>query len=265
MPVAIPIAMVVAAGVTAVAAKYNADQQAAAAGNALGAEEKGATSADQALIDARNNGQTAMQPYINQGTSAMNQLASRQNFNFGATDPSYKFRQQEGQNAVEASAASKGGYFSGATGTALQTQGQNLASEEYQNEYNRWMQQNQFLQNQVQAGEQASSYASGLGYNTGQSLAGISTGLGNAQASTITNQANTAAQNVQSNVSNSVNLGGSLLSYYSLQNLLANGNGGTGSSAMGATNMYGQDTVAQNNNLIDNMQSPSLTYGSGGY
>jgi hypothetical protein len=52
-------------------------------------------------------------------------------------DPSYQFRLNEGLGAVERSQASKGQYFSGNTLASLQSRGQQEASQEYQNAYER--------------------------------------------------------------------------------------------------------------------------------
>lgn len=51
--------------------------------------------------------------------------------------PGYEFRLSEGVKAIERSAAARGMLNSGATGKALIRYGQNLASEEYMNEFNR--------------------------------------------------------------------------------------------------------------------------------
>lgn len=53
-------------------------------------------------------------------------------------DPGYAFRLAEGQKAIERSAAARGGLLSGATGKALTRYGQDVASQEYQNAYNRF-------------------------------------------------------------------------------------------------------------------------------
>lgn len=58
-------------------------------------------------------------------------------FDFEA-DPGYQFRLSEGSRAVEASAAARGGLFSGKTGTDLQGFAQGLASQEYGAAYNRF-------------------------------------------------------------------------------------------------------------------------------
>lgn len=57
-------------------------------------------------------------------------------YNF-KTDPGYNFRFNEGERAIEDSAAAKGGLLSGGLAKALTKYGQNFASNEYQNVYNR--------------------------------------------------------------------------------------------------------------------------------
>ena len=57
-------------------------------------------------------------------------------YNF-MTDPGYEFRVGEGTRAIERGAAARGGLLSGGTGRALQRYGQDYASNEYTNVYNR--------------------------------------------------------------------------------------------------------------------------------
>lgn len=56
-------------------------------------------------------------------------------------DPGYAFRMAEGMKALERSAAQRGGLLSGATLKATQRYGQDLASQEYQNAFNRYQAQ----------------------------------------------------------------------------------------------------------------------------
>lgn len=58
-------------------------------------------------------------------------------------DPGYNFRQEEGQKAIERSAASQGNQLSGATMRALARYGQDLGSQEYGAAFNRFGQQQQ--------------------------------------------------------------------------------------------------------------------------
>jgi hypothetical protein len=62
--------------------------------------------------------------------------------NFGASDfqadPGYAFRLSEGMKALDRTAASRGGLLSGATLRGAQRYGSDLASQEYQNAFNRY-------------------------------------------------------------------------------------------------------------------------------
>jgi hypothetical protein len=53
-------------------------------------------------------------------------------------DPGYQFRMDEGMKGLQGSAAARGGLLSGGTLKALTKYGQNYASGEYQNAYNRY-------------------------------------------------------------------------------------------------------------------------------
>ena len=53
-------------------------------------------------------------------------------------DPGYGFRMSEGMKALERSAAARGGLMSGATLKGIQRYGQDLASQEYTNAFNRY-------------------------------------------------------------------------------------------------------------------------------
>jgi hypothetical protein len=71
--------------------------------------------------------------------------------NFGASDfqadPGYAFRLSEGMKALDRTAAARGGLLSGSTLKNAQRYGQDLASQEYQNAFNRY-QANRGLQAQ---------------------------------------------------------------------------------------------------------------------
>ena len=86
------------------------------------------------------------QPYYDIGVNALRQLPGRTGAMPAAfqyrpeqltTDPGYQFRLSEGMRALERSAAARGGLMSGATGRALTRYGQEAASQEYSNAYNR--------------------------------------------------------------------------------------------------------------------------------
>ena len=90
-------------------------------------------------------------------------------------DPGYAFRFNQGQKALERSAAARGGLISGNTGGALQQFGQGLASQEYQNAFNRYQTERSARLNPLQSlagvgqtsvnqlGAAGQNYASGMG------------------------------------------------------------------------------------------------------
>lgn len=103
--------------------------------------------------------------------SALNQYYQNQQANFGqqAFNPNdlqgnagYQFLRDEGQRAVEASAAARGGYFSGQTGQDLQRFGQGLASTQEQQLFNQWA-----AQQALQQSQQGQLYSQGMGFQQG--------------------------------------------------------------------------------------------------
>jgi hypothetical protein len=123
-------------------------------------------------------------------------------------DPGYAFRMSEGMKALERSAAARGGLLSGATLRGTQRYGQDLASQEYQNAFNRYQAERAGTLNPYQAlAGTAQSGANVLGQQAGQMGSNISNalgaygssaqgniiGAGNAQASGYMGQANAIA------------------------------------------------------------------------
>jgi hypothetical protein len=101
-------------------------------------------------------------------------------------DPGYAFRMSEGMKALERSAAARGGLLSGATLKGTQRYGQDLASQEYQNAFNRYQAERAGTLNPYQAlSGTAQTSANVLGQQAGalgQSLGSNIIGSGNAQA-----------------------------------------------------------------------------------
>ena len=95
------------------------------------------------------------------------------------TDPGYAFRMSEGMKALERSAAARGGLLSGATLKGTQRYGQDLASQEYQNAFNRYQAERAGTLNPFQAlAGTAQSSANTLGGQAGQMGSNISNTLG---------------------------------------------------------------------------------------
>ena len=95
-------------------------------------------------------------------------------------DPGYAFRQSEGMKALERSAAARGGLLSGSTMKGIQRFGQDLASQEYQNAFNRY---------QVERSNKLNPLQSLMG--SGQSSTNVMTGnVGTAGANESSNAYN---------------------------------------------------------------------------
>jgi hypothetical protein len=88
--------------------------------------------------------QALQEPWRAAGVEALNKLRSpeMQFTPFSAdkfqADPGYGFRLSEGMKAIDRTAAARGGLLSGATLKGAQRYGQDLASQEFQNAYNRY-------------------------------------------------------------------------------------------------------------------------------
>lgn len=109
-------------------------------------------------------------------------------------DPGYQFRMSEGLKALERSAAARGNRLSGATLKGLAGFGQNLASEEYSNAYNRFNADRDRRFNRLSSlagvGQTAQTQAGQAGQNYANQVSGNQIGLGNSIASANIAQAN---------------------------------------------------------------------------
>ena len=140
--------------------------------------------------------QTALTaPYTEAGKNALAQyqgLAPYQSFGMAQfqTDPGYNFRMSEGIKALERSASARGLLQSGGTLKGITQFGQNLASQEYENAFTRYLQEREarldpyrYLTTQGQAA------AVGQAANVGEGL----TSLGNIAAQREVTQGNIAS------------------------------------------------------------------------
>ena len=109
-------------------------------------------------------------------------------------DPGYAFRQSEGMKALERSAAARGNLLSGSTLKGIQRFGQDLASQEYTNAFNRYQvnRSNQLnpLQSLMGAGQSATNVQTGVQGQLGQNEATNLYNAGAARASGYVGSAN---------------------------------------------------------------------------
>ena len=109
-------------------------------------------------------------------------------------DPGYAFRQAEGMKALERSAAARGNLLSGSTLKGVQRFGQDLASQEYQNAFNRFQTERAARLNPLQSlmgsGQSAANVMTGAAGQMGQNEASNIYNAGQARASGYIGQAN---------------------------------------------------------------------------
>lgn len=122
--------------------------------------------------------QVALQePWRQAGIGALNQLIplSQQYQPFGMqqfqAEPGYGFRLSEGMKALERGAAARGGLLSGAALKGIQRYGQDLASQEYQNAFNRYQAERQARLGPLQS-------LAGVGQTATQALGGAASQYG---------------------------------------------------------------------------------------
>ena len=107
-------------------------------------------------------------PFREAGVNALNKLVPLTEYkDFGMdqfrADPGYAFRMSEGMKALEGSAAARGGLLSGNTLRGIQRYGQDMASQEFQNAFNRYGVERERRLNPLQS-------LAGVGQTTSQQL-----------------------------------------------------------------------------------------------
>lgn len=188
------------------------NKQADAANKAAKLQYQASQQANKIQKDMYDQTRTDLNPYRDAGSSALSQLMGQMGeggyFNQTYTgqdiydDPSYQFRLQQGQDSIQSGAAAQGGLLSGATLKALQNYGQDYASQEYQNAYNRFNadQTNQYnrLSNLVGVGQNAAAQTGNAGLQTGQAIANNTMAGANALAAGKIAAGNSGANNFSS-------------------------------------------------------------------
>jgi len=207
------------AGATTEAARINAEAAMYAANQNLKASEEAL-----AMRKAEwEKMQADMAPYLKSGGEGLNQLSyglGLQGYNNNSTDsslksgylqkpfseedfkvdPGYNFRLTEGIKALDRSASARGNLLSGSALKGIETFGQGLASQEYQNAYNRYTNDQNTQYNHLQN-------LAAMGQNTAVQLGTAGLNYANAQGNTLTS---TAQANGQIGI-NSANTQGNLL------------------------------------------------------
>lgn len=186
------------------------------------------------------------EPWRKAGEQALNKLIPLTDYTpFSMSqfqqDPGYGFRMSEGMKALERSAAARGGLLSGATLKGIERFGQDLASQEYTNAFNRYQAERQArlapLQslagvgqtNAQQIGAAGQNYASNVGQAgaaAAQARASGYMGGANAISGGLTNYLNYSNQQNQNQFQNA------------LLNRMFPGGGGGGSGIPSMTDFW---------------------------
>jgi hypothetical protein len=203
---------IIGAGIGANAASTAANEQAQAAANALAFQER-----------VWESQQQNSAPFIQAGQYGVGQLMQGlQNGTFGPGSipqftaptaeqarmtPGYQFTQDQGIQAIQRSAAARGGLGSGSTLKALESFGTGLADTTYNDVFSRAMSgYNANLTRQSQAynqlagiagtGQTATANLNNTGTNTAFNVGNLMTGIGNAQAAGTIGVANAVNQGI---------------------------------------------------------------------
>jgi hypothetical protein len=139
-------------------------------------------------------------PYMEAGRTALNALTplatNYQKFGMDqfTQDPGYAFRLKEGQRALDASAAARGGLISGNALRAAQGYGQEMGSQEYQNAFNRYQAERQAqlgpLQSLAGVGQTTAQQVGAMGAANAGAVGNYLTGGAAAQAAGMVGGAN---------------------------------------------------------------------------
>jgi len=231
---AITTGMAIAAGVSAAAslaggamassaAKKAAKTQEQAARDATAAQERMFQRQTELQEPFRQGGLTAQQEIMqllgiggDKTAAGYGSMAKAFGTDQFQQDPGYAFRQAEGMKALERSAAARGNLLSGSTLKGVQRFGQDLASQEYQNAFNRYQVERSARLNPLQSlmgsGQSATNVLTGAAGQMGQNEASNIYNAGQARASGYIGSANALNQ--------ALGQVGSLASYLPEQNAM---------------------------------------------
>lgn len=175
-------ASLLGSGISAGASIYGSDKQSDAATQAAQIQKQQYDQTRQDQLPFIQQGQTAVNDI---GSDIQNQTGFAAPFNFQA-DPGYQFNLQQGTDAINNSAAAKGGVLNGGTLKALSQYTSGLADTTYNSAYQRYLAGSQNSYNQLAGlanlGENATSNTGAAGAASANAQGNYLTQAGNAQA-----------------------------------------------------------------------------------
>jgi hypothetical protein len=182
------------------------------ASKAAKAQQNAADKASATELEQFYQNREDMQPWREAGAGALKQMTEgtavggdfNRDFTLAdfAQDPGYQFRLDEGTRALERGAAARGGVLSGGALRGVTRYGQDYASGEYQNAYNRFnndrTQRFNRLASLAGTGQTATRDVAQMGSQVAGNVANNIIGAGNAQASSYVGQGNAISGAAQS-------------------------------------------------------------------
>lgn len=226
-------ALIGSAVISGGAALFGASQQSKSQDKATGAQVQANRENIAFQKDIFNQQKALLKPWRDVGASALKDLQgriSRGEFDLSGygyddliKDPGYQFRKAEGNAALDAAAAARGKLVSGDQLRGVAEFNQELASQEFNNAYNRSAAerdtQYNILSDQAGRGYQAAAATSGVAGELGSKVGTSLINTGNAIATGAVNQGNIWA-NFGQNVAGVANQGiSNMLLYNRLQQL----------------------------------------------
>lgn len=180
------IGLIAAAG----ASLIGASMQSRAAKRASRAQERAAEAGIGLQRETRDMIREDMSPFRDQGLNALGALqyemglgAQPEGYGGFQAQPGYQFMMDQGLGAVEASAAGRGGLYSGSTMQALQERGMGIADQSYGMHMNRLFQL-------AGSGQNAAAGLAAANQNSANAITNLYGQQGNAQAAGAIGQGN---------------------------------------------------------------------------
>jgi hypothetical protein len=204
-----PISATVGAAVIGAGASLIGGSQQAKATKDAAKEQRKATKATLAQQERALERQIGLQePFRQTGVNALADYGTASQYTpFGMeqfqADPGYQFRMSEGLKALERSAASRGILQSGGTLKDITRFGQDAASQEYQNAFQRYLTERRAklepLEYRIGLGQAAASGQAANVGSTATNVGGLTTSLGDIRSAGIMGQSN-AYNNMLGNI-----------------------------------------------------------------
>lgn len=173
------------AAIGAVGSIYAANKQSGAAKDAANASNQ----ATQQSIDEQKRefdiNQANQAPWLNAGKGALSQMQALNGGDFSSftQSPDYQFALDQGQGALDRDAAARGSLYSGGHSTDVMKFAQGLASQNYNNYYNR-------LAGLAGVGQTSANQLGWQGMNMAGNISGLLMGNAQNQMGSIYNRAN---------------------------------------------------------------------------